>query len=76
MRTVIATEGTIVDDQEVKATAIGGKKSFGMLCDQKMLGWGSTNVGLAVSIAKEGYALGSEAPSSNPNQHANRNVNL
>ncbi|KAJ3362793.1 hypothetical protein HDU91_003288 [Kappamyces sp. JEL0680] len=70
MKTVVATEGTSVEGDDgseivVAARAVGGVKSRGIICDGKMLGWGSTNQGLAVRLPDE-FIPGSPAPASNP----------
>ena len=58
-RVIVALPGALVpsetdfeDKVEVKETSVGGVKSEGMFCDERMLGWG-TQVGVAVQAPKE-----------------------
>ena len=48
-RVIVATVGSIVNGEEVKAVSVGGCKSHGMLCDAPMLGWAGGGAGTAVS---------------------------
>ena len=52
--TVIATVGSTTDENgnefELKRTTVGGMMSEGMLCDGKMLGWGSGSIGNCVQV--------------------------
>ena len=53
--TVLATVGSTISDEngdefELKRTTVGGVLSEGMLCDGKMLGWGSGSIGNCVQV--------------------------
>jgi len=72
-RVIVALPGALVPSEtdfeekmEVKETTVGGTKSEGMFCDERMLGWG-TQVGVAVQ-APSSLEIGGAVPLSNPNR--------
>ena len=72
-RVVVAMIGATVhsggEEIEIKSTMVGGTKSAGMLCDEKMLDWGTT-VGVAVQ-APDSLPIGGDVPDENPNKPRN-----
>ena len=72
-RVVVAMIGATVHsggaEIEIKSTMVGGTKSAGMLCDEKMLDWGTT-VGVAVQ-APDSLPIGGDVPDENPNKPRN-----
>ena len=69
LRCVVALPGALVsvDGEEVlvKAQAVGGVKSHGMLCDGPMLSWVGGGAGMA-ALVPETCALGSAPPATRP----------
>ena len=72
-RVVVAMIGATVhsggEEIEIKSTMVGGTKSAGMLCDEKMLDWGTT-VGVAVQ-APDSLPIGGDVPDETPNKPRN-----
>ena len=69
-RIVVAPIGSCVIDENgeeltIKKTVVSGTASEGMLCDARMLGWGSANAGIAAQVP-ELYAPGSCPPTTKP----------
>lgn len=69
-RIVVAPIGSCVIDENgeeiiIKKTVVGGISSEGMLCDSRMLGWGSGSAGIAAQVP-ESYAPGSCPPTTRP----------
>ena len=69
-RIVVAPIGSCVIDENgeeltIKKTVVSGTASEGMLCDARMLGWGSANAGIATQVP-ESYAPGSCPPTTKP----------
>ncbi|KAJ3274044.1 hypothetical protein HDV01_003537 [Terramyces sp. JEL0728] len=68
-RTVVAPLGTELEINgeaiEVKKQNIGGKPSFGMVCDSKLCGWKGGAEGIAVQIPDD-IPVGSPCPVSKP----------
>ena len=69
-RIVVAPIGSCVMDESgeeitIKKTVVGGTISEGMLCDARMLGWGSGNSGIAAQVP-ESFAPGSCPPTTRP----------
>ena len=69
LRTVVATVGATVEmdgeDVQLKKTTVGGRPSFGMLCNGPMLGWVGGDNKMAVQLP-ESFDLGGSPPSSRP----------
>ncbi len=69
-RIVVAPIGSCVMDENgeeitIKKTVVGGTSSEGILCDARMLGWGSGSSGIAAQVP-ESYAPGSCPPTKRP----------
>ncbi|KAJ3310398.1 hypothetical protein HDV04_005056 [Boothiomyces sp. JEL0838] len=68
-RTVVATIGTELEINgetiELKKTNVGGRPSFGMVCDSKLCGWKGGAEGIAVQIPED-IPIGSPCPVSKP----------
>lgn len=68
-RTVVATIGTELEINgetiELKKTNVGGRPSFGMVCDSKLCGWKGGAEGIAVQIPED-IPVGSPCPVSKP----------
>jgi tRNA-binding EMAP/Myf-like protein len=69
-RIVVAPIGSCVIDENgeelmIKRTVVSGTSSEGMLCDARMLGWGSGSAGIAAQVP-ETCAPGSAPPTTRP----------
>ncbi|KAJ3253759.1 hypothetical protein HK103_000351 [Boothiomyces macroporosus] len=68
-KTVVATIGTELEINgetiELKKTNVGGRPSFGMVCDSKLCGWKGGAEGIAVQIPED-IPVGSPCPVSKP----------
>lgn len=65
LKVVVATIGAEVNGEEIKKCVVGGRPSFGMLCDAPMLGWVGGGAGAAVTLGDE-FEIGSRPPASRP----------
>ena len=66
LRVIVACEGAVLKDGTViKPTSVGGVKSFGMLCDNQMLGWSGGGSGNA-ALVPDSCEIGSSPPESRP----------
>jgi len=66
LRVVVAVEGaTLQDGTIVKATSVGGVKSYGILCDNVMLNWSGGGSGNA-ALVPDTCEIGSSPPETRP----------
>eukprot|EP01060_Flectonema_neradi_P028004 TRINITY_DN3767_c0_g1_i1.p1 TRINITY_DN3767_c0_g1~~TRINITY_DN3767_c0_g1_i1.p1 ORF type:complete len:153 (+),score=33.24 TRINITY_DN3767_c0_g1_i1:56-514(+) len=69
LRTVVATVGATVEmdgeDVVLKKTTVGGRPSFGMLCNGPMLDWTGGDNKMAVQLP-DSFNLGAPPPASRP----------
>lgn len=75
MLTVIATLDTELeingDVIVVKKQSVGGRVSFGLVCDSKMCNWRGGAEGIAVNLPDDGYAIGDPCPPAKPRTGGN-----
>ena len=66
LRIVVACEGAVLKDgTTVKPTVVGGVKSFGILCDNPMLGWTGGGAGNA-ALVPDSCEIGCIPPETRP----------
>jgi len=66
LRVVVACEGSVLKDgTQIKATSVGGVKSYGMLCDNQMLEWSGGGAGNA-ALVPDSCELGASPPETRP----------
>lgn len=66
LRVVVACEGSVLKDGTlIKPQTVGGVKSYGMLCDNQMLGWSGGGAGNA-ALVPDSIEIGASPPETRP----------